>query len=229
MDVELFIWYSSIRGKDDPPVPLPHGQWFKTMLPDNSWDEIRAYLADRGCKVYPSKKRLRGVVLDSYSKKAKLNLEAKKKEDEEILNAGNKILEEIMKEMIVAELEELQKVQEPVVMADQNGLSELIANACVMRKPFTDLSMSRKKIVGKCVDSFIQRLWPVIAPGQDKLQQQQCLRSTFGFVDCEIRKNIEDAYKLAIDVKNEEQKTSILSMFVLQKDMTRKKLSLAKE
>ena len=228
MDVELFIWYSSIRGKDDPPVPLPHGQWFKTILPDDSWEEIRAYLAERGCKVYPSKKRLRGVVLDSYSKKARLNLEAKKKDDEEILNTGNKILEEVMEEMIMAELGELEKVekvQEAVVVADQNSLGDLMANVCVMRKPFTDLSISRKKIVGKCVDGFIQRLWPVIAPGQDKLQQQQCLRSTFGFVDCEIRKNIEDAYKLAIDVKNEDKKTSILSMFVLQKNMTREKLS----
>ena len=124
MDVELFIWYSSIRGKDDPPVPLPHGQWFKTILPDDSWEEIRAYLAERGCKVYPSKKRLRGVVLDSYSKKARLNLEAKKKDGEEILNTGNKILEEVMEEMIMAELGELEKaekVQEAVVVADQNG------------------------------------------------------------------------------------------------------------
>ena len=124
MGVELFIWYSSIRGKDDPPVPLPHGQWFKTMLPDDSWEEIRAYLAERGCKVYPSKKRLRGVVLDSYSKKARLNLEAKKKDGEEILNTGNKVLEEVMEEMIMAELGELEKaekVQEAVVVADQNG------------------------------------------------------------------------------------------------------------
>ena len=28
-DAKLFIWYRSVRGKNDPPVPTPYGQWFK--------------------------------------------------------------------------------------------------------------------------------------------------------------------------------------------------------
>ena len=41
-DVGLFVWYSSVRDKNDPAVPYPHGQWFKTMLPNDSWNDIGA-------------------------------------------------------------------------------------------------------------------------------------------------------------------------------------------
>jgi hypothetical protein len=40
-DLDLFIWYKSTRGFDDPLVPSPRGEWFKTILPNSEWDEIR--------------------------------------------------------------------------------------------------------------------------------------------------------------------------------------------
>ena len=55
-DVGLFVWSSCVRDKNDPTVPYPHGKWFKTMLPNDSWNALRALLAERGAKSYTSKK-----------------------------------------------------------------------------------------------------------------------------------------------------------------------------
>jgi hypothetical protein len=40
-DAKLFVWYRSIRTPNDPIIPHPRGQWFKTMVPDENWDIIR--------------------------------------------------------------------------------------------------------------------------------------------------------------------------------------------
>jgi hypothetical protein len=47
--LDLFIWYKSTRGFDDPLVLVrsPRGEWFKTILPNSEWDEIREYLKNR--------------------------------------------------------------------------------------------------------------------------------------------------------------------------------------
>ena len=75
-DAKLFIWYRSVRGKIDPPVPTPYGQWFKSMLPNSDWDNIRDFLDERGEKVYAGLKRKcgqAGVALHQKICKQKLN------------------------------------------------------------------------------------------------------------------------------------------------------------
>ena len=188
-DVGLFVWYSSVRDKNDPAVPYSHGKWFKTMLPNDAWNNIRAFLADRGAKIYASKKRKRGVTLDSYSKKARLATKAQQKS--EILAA--EILEEDSVTPVPA-----------AVVDDNDNISQSIWDVLIMRKDFTELSEGHQMEVSRSIRSFFQNtFWPTVAPGQSKKQQEAWLRSAFGFVDYEFPKDIEDAFRLAVEKKDQ--------------------------
>jgi hypothetical protein len=77
-DVKLFIWYSSFRDASDPLVPQhSRGQWFKTILPDESWDGIRHFFEERGEKQYRSKKRKISCVSVSEDTKKNVGLKAR--------------------------------------------------------------------------------------------------------------------------------------------------------
>jgi metal-responsive CopG/Arc/MetJ family transcriptional regulator len=53
-------------------VPQPHGKWFKTAVPDSSWDEIREYLSNNDDRAYaPKKRKFTTIASSAHIKRAK--------------------------------------------------------------------------------------------------------------------------------------------------------------
>ena len=190
-DVKLFIWYSSIRDVGDPHIPHPRGSWFKTMLPDASWDHIRDFLNDRGDIQYPNKKRKFSsiAVSDDIKRKHRAEAEAKKKrlEAEVALPLPNKVP--------------------------------------VMRKKFSELSVRKQKDVRNSMKKKMEKEWALISPTYPE-ELGNCMQE-INFITEKSSENeaFANAYKLASEKKDEEKKTVLLSNFILQKNMSKVKLS----
>jgi hypothetical protein len=216
-DLPLFVWYKSSRKAGDMKVPqISMGQkWFVNTCPDESWDEIREML--NGAKpVLTKKRKFSHVAFDSYAPQRRMAVKAAekgkkfaRKQGAEADNEGDN--DDEMQEKF-EEASSLQKYLEE-------------SNVTAMRKPFSELSNRRKSVVTKSLRTLFDTIWPMIAPGQDKKQKETCLNATFSFIDDGIRSDIRRVYDFAVQNKDEEQKTRVLSMFVLQEKMTKSKLS----
>ena len=216
-DLPLFIWYKSSRKTGDMRVPpIKDGRkWFTDAAPDHSWTEIRERLTISNNPI--SKKRsFRHVDLDSYSlkrKKARAPLEKADKDSEQ---------ENALKDNLVI-VEAVQEVQKRPSSSIERFLVE--SDVAAMRKPFTTLSHRRQLGLTKTLRSVVDTIWPIIAPGQDNLQKESWIGATYSFIDDGIRSNVRKVYDCAVKLKDEDQKTGVLSIFVLQDSMTRAKLS----
>lgn len=186
-------------------------KWFTDAAPDESWTDTRERLTISNNPI--SKKRsFRHLDLDSYSlkrKKARAALE-KTHKDFEQENALKNNLD------IVEAVQEVQKRPSSCV---ERFLVE--SDVAAMRKPFTTLSHRRQLGHTKTLRSVVDTIWPIIAPGQDNLQKESWIGATYSFIDDGIRSNFRRVYDCAIKLKDEDQKTRVLSMFVLQDSMTR--------
>ena len=198
-DVELFIWYESIRGPDDPKVPYPRGQWFKTMLPDESWDIVRDHLSDHGQKTHLTRKRKcdPNFVPSKFARRETNS----KKECNKCEVDGN--------------------IQSPV--------KDLLQKSMVMRKRYSDLTVRRKVVVNKHMENAIRSYWSEVGRRQSDKELNECIKSIFPSIDNssdDMRRSIKDSYTFADKKNNESHKTQIISTFALQKDMTKQKLEL---
>ena len=218
-DLPLFVWYKSLRKAGDMKVPQINmgRKWFVDTCPDVSWDEIREMLS-RANPVLTKTRNCSHVAFDSYTQ-----------EKRKVVRAAEKAKKLANKEGAKAENEDDDddddEMQEQIEEASslQKYLEE--SNVTAMRKPFSELSSRRKSMVTKTLRTLFDNVWPMIAPGQDKKQKESCLIATFSFVDDDIRSDIQKVFDLAVQNKDEEQKTGVFSMFVLQEKMTRCKLS----
>jgi hypothetical protein len=187
--VDLFVWYKSVRTKIDPLVPEPHGKWFKTAVPDCSWDEIRDYLSNNLDRAYASKKRKFSTIAFSA----------------DIKRAKRAMYQEDKKAELPTAVQTLPQ----------------------MRKKYSSLGTRQKTDVQKSVKILVKNHWSLISPTYpeelikcpDDMGPKKNLKTN----DC-VTEAISQSYMLAHDRKDEERKTEILSMFILQKNMTREKL-----
>ena len=196
--------------------PIKDGRnWFTDAAPDDGWTEIRERLTISNNPI--SKKRsFRHVDLDSYSlkrKKARAALEKADKDSEQ---------ENALRNNLVI-VEAVQEVQKRPSSSIERFLVE--SDVAAMRKSFTTLSHRRQLGLTKTLRSVVDTIWPIIAPGQDNLQKESWIGATYSFIDDGIRSNVRKVYDCAVKLKDEDQKTRVLSMFVLQDSMTRAKLS----
>ena len=189
-NVDLFVWYKSVRDKDDPPVPLPHGQWFQTLAPDSSWDDIRDFLSNNQDRTYASKKRKFSTISCSASIKR------------------------------ARQAKHLKAVSDSKEAMQSHATQELPQ----MRKTYSSLGPRQKKEIQRSVKDVMEDYWSIIAPAHPG-ELMKCISDigSKSHVDSQsvIMKSISQAYTLAHEKKDEERKTEILSIFVLQKDMTK--------
>jgi hypothetical protein len=194
-DLDLFIWYKSSRDFDDPLVPSPRGEWFKTILPNSDWDEIREYLTNRA-PVERKQKRRRVELISTTVNQRNVKRKLAKPKASLAVDESEQVHDDSVREVII-------------------------------RKQYSDLSRRRQVVVNKTVEQSLRACWSRIAPNQNDLQLKECVAN---FLGVHKRKKdsivgaIQDAYKLADEKKNENQKTQILSMFALNRDTSRSKL-----
>ena len=82
-DVPLFVWFKGRKDAADPRVPLPHGQWFKSAKPDNSWNNIREYILVHGPKkVQMDRKRPTSAEVRNRQRRRLVNEKRNKKAGE---------------------------------------------------------------------------------------------------------------------------------------------------
>ena len=163
-DVELFIWYESIRGPDDPKVPYPRGQWFRTMLPDKSWDIVREYLSEYGQKHQEKKRKCDpNFVISKFARRE--NNRKKECRDDEGVSLGF----DSHNAPHDANVEE--KVRSPIKDRHQKPLT--------MRKRYSDLTVRRKVVVNKRMKDVIRDCWNELGPRQSDKELTECMRSTF--------------------------------------------------
>jgi hypothetical protein len=195
--VSLFVWYKSVRTKSDPLVPEPHGKWFKTAVPDDSWDEIREYLSNNVDRAYaPKKRKFTTISCSADIKRAKRAMNVK---------------------------------GPPKVHEEDEGAQSPTAVPTLpqMRKKYSALGTRQKTDVQKSVKKLVENHWSMIAPTYPE-ELIKCLDDIGSHTDSKTKDGVVEAisqsYILAHDRKDEERKTEILSMFILQKNMTREKL-----
>ena len=141
-DVRLFIWYSSLRDASDPLVPHSRGQWFKTILPDESWLGIRQFLDERGEKQYRDKKRKISCVSISEDIQRKRRAESKK--------CALKAVAEV--------------AEEQVILPIQDGAKIEINRIPVMRKKFSELGARKQKYFRNMTKKKVEEHWAKISP-----------------------------------------------------------------
>jgi hypothetical protein len=190
--VDLFVWYKSVRTKSEPLVPEPHGKWFKTAVPDSSWDEIREYLSNNVDRAYaPKKRKFTTIAFSAHIKRAKRAMS----------NQGPPKVHQ-----------EDEDVQSPPA----------VPTLPQMRKKYSSLEIRQKTDVQKSVKILVENHWSKIAPTQPE-ELIKCLDDIGSNTDSKTKDRVIEAisqsYILAHDKKDEERKTEILSMFVLQKNM----------
>lgn len=202
-DFDLFVWYKSRKSPDAPSIPPPRGEWFKSLLPDESWNAIREHLSKHG-QAKPPKKRKRTASIEVKRRKQTIALVAPS-----------------------VELEKSVEVSIETTLTNNDMLRKLIGGS-VMRKPYSTLCDRRQSAVDASVMGVIRLCWDYLAPKQPYEELVKCIDSVFTISDMNtaMRESIQLAYKLAGQRNNREHKIQILSTFMLQKDITKSKLEL---
>jgi hypothetical protein len=203
-DVDLFIWFKGRKGPADPHIPSPHGQWFKTMKPGSSWDEIREFVSTRGCKGF-SLKRKQPASFDVAKRRrveAKADLEASEAE----------ITDDIVPEAQTA--------------LDSKDMIKNLVQGRVMKKAYSQLGDRRRAAVDTSILAALTKCWKHLAPGQPIDQLRSCVTSIFGgkVMNDAMKSSIQTSYRLAKEKKDNEFMVQFLSTFMIQKDITRAKL-----
>jgi hypothetical protein len=214
-DIPLYKWYQKDHRKNAVNEPMKPSSliknWFVDTKPDEDWNAIRAYLLNPIAVVTAVKKiRKRSTVNYEYEKSNK-----KIKPAPEIL---------LQNQEAVVNL-----IQEDEEVGDKMTLPSAIAfildsfKAKPMRKPFADLSARRQGTVRSVVENIVKIIWSSIAPNQAEEQLLLCLGSIIdqnSSTDT-IKNSVRQAYQIAIDKKDKETQTQIISLFVQQKDIHR--------
>jgi hypothetical protein len=99
-DLDLFNWYKSTRGFDDPLVPSPRGEWFKTILPNSEWDEIREYLKNRA-PVAQKQKRKRVELISSTVNQRSVKRKLAKAKALPAVDGSEKVNDETAREVVI--------------------------------------------------------------------------------------------------------------------------------
>ena len=95
----------------------------------------------------------------------------------------------------------------------------------VMRKKFSELSSRKQKEIRTAMKNKVEEHWAVISPAHPE-ELGKCMEEVnFITEKSYLNDSVVNAYKLAHEKKDEEGKTVLLSIFILQKDMSRMKLS----
>ena len=234
-DVGLFIWYKSAKSKDknQPNVPLPHGEWFVTTTPNEKWDEIRAFLVARVPEVKAVSKRTSNGWFSNREEEAHAACMNRKKAkiSEDAAEVLLRIEEAALKataleaEATALEAEVADRVQKSLAKEVKKAVAAALAKDAkeraaeekvkVLRKDYTDLSDRRKREVHKDLQDLLQNYWSRVAPSQpDTLDI--CLKKVVAAQPKAVEVNIVQAYKLAKEKNNEDLKTELLSIFVME-------------
>lgn len=202
-EVDLFIWYKSRKDATDPPIPLPHGNWFKTTKPDETWDVIREHLRNRVKPAVPVKRKMSPSV--RMVKRRRMIVTP----DKDPENPSEK-----------------QQVDEAAPSPTKAETECGLVVGRVMKKTYSLLGDRRRSSVDASVYGGIQRCWNYIAPSQPIQQLRKCVDSIFGITKdtAAMKSSIQSSYRLAKDRKDGEFMIQLMSIFVLQKDMTKAKL-----
>ena len=129
-------------------MPLPHGQWFKSAKPGDSWNHIREYILSLGLRE-ESPKRKRPPSIDVRNRQRR-RLACEKRNDKD------------------DGLEDVEEVPVPIPPADANinDGKEDIAYGAVMKKSNSSLGRNHKAVADANLLGVMKNCWDHIAPNQ---------------------------------------------------------------